>query len=591
MAQQQPSTEPVQPKPHDPDEIVHTPTKHRARWIMGILLLILILTTFTVGDEIRKLATGEARSSAYATWNRPGKGVETLSREEWLGKMRSLRKMFSALGKQLEDDKMKEETALAVVVGTLASDAGVTVTDAEIGNFIVGKFGSAQNYRLILPQYRLTPTEFETSLREMIIAERYTTLMSSAWNTPDVAEVEKGWKKQHQEYAFDYVSLPIEGALEQAKKQPLSDEELHAYFDGLPQAKKDGFKSKEKLAADLAGFAYDSPAPDALFAKFPKPTDEAEIEKQAQAYFDANGRKRFAGKTYDDVKPAVRNEALIFGALSAWLADMRAREERGLAVNLGADSGALGLAQQHMPAPLQQSEWLANKPAPWTGAPSAIALYVNPNDTQAGKLFPKVIVDDGGFTIVQVYDKRDAAMPPFEELADKLREEMFQKRARDFAVARLEVLRNKFGTRPEQEAGKPAPVWLPEVEEAKFYEVLKDAGMEVKLRDFKERMPPMTGEPPQAVDLFARTQAGLYTSKPGTVLPATSDFEGKNAYLMRARGGRDPDSARMKGNEFTSVANSLQQAGMNEAHQRLFSLNALQTRFGLAFNDKQSGGE
>jgi hypothetical protein len=30
---------------------------------------------------------------------------------------------------------------------------------------------------------------------------------------------------------------------------------------------------------------------------------------------------------------------------------------------------------------------------------------------------------------------------------------------------------------------------------------------------------------------------------------------------------------------------------MNEAHQRLFSLNALQTRFGLAFNDKQSGGE
>ena len=487
---------------------------------------------------------------------------------------------------------MKEEVAQIFVVGALAHDAGVTVTDTEIGNFVVGGFGNAANYRLKLPQYRLTPTEFEDSLRELLIAERYRRLMTRAWNTPDVAEIEKAWKKQHQEYAFDYVSLAVESVLEQAKKQPLTDEELHAFFDGLPPTKKDTYKTKEKLAAELAGFPYEGSSPDALFAKFPKPTDEAEIEKQAQAYFDANGRRRWAGKTFEEVKDAARNEALIYGSLQAWLTEMRAREERGLAVNLGADGGVLGLKQQHMAAPLEQSEWLANKPAPWMGTQAALALFANPNEAQAGKLYSKVIVDEGGFTIVQIYDKRESVMPPFEELADKLREELWQKRAREFAVARLEVLRNPFGTRPQAEPGKPAPVWLPEVEEAQFYESLKNAGFPPQLRDYKERMPPMTpGEVPAAVDLFARTQAGLYTSKPGTVLPVVVDFEGKNAYLMRTRGARDPDLARMKANEFGSASSSLQQAGMNEAYQRLFSLNALQARFGLAFNEKQNGGE
>ena len=591
MAQQQPSTEPVQTKPHDPDEILHTPTKHRARWIMGILLLILILTTFTVGDEIRKLATGEGRGSAYATWNRPGVGLQSISQEDWQGEMRALRKMFNALDKQLEDDKMKERTALAIIAGALAADAGVTVTDEEIGRFVVARFGNAQNYRLRLPQYRLTPTEFETSLREMLTAERYMTLMASVWNTPDVGEIEKAWKKQHQEYAFDYVQVAVADTLEDAKKQPITDEELHAFFDGMPQAKKDSYKTKEKLAAELAGLTYDAAAPEALFAKFPKPTDDAEVEKQAQAYFDLNGRKRFPGKTFEEAKESARKEALILGSLQAWLADMRAREERGLAVNLAADCGALGLTQQHMPAPLEQSEWLANKPAPWMGTQAAISLFANPNEAQAGKLYPKVIVDDGGFTIVQIYDKRDALMPKFEDLADKLREDLYQKRGRDFAIARLEVLRNQFGTRPAQEPGKPAPVWLPEVEEARFYDVLKTAGFAPKLRDFKERMTPMSAEAPQPVDLFARTQAGLYTNKAGTVLPATSDFEGKYAYLMRTRGARDPDIARMKANEFATVSTGLQQAAASEAQQKLFSMNALQSRFGLEFKDKQAGGE
>ncbi len=591
MAQQQPSTEPVQQKPHDPDEILHTPTKHRARWIMGILLLILILTTFTVGDEIRKLATGEGRTSAYVHWNRPGAGVQSVSYEEWQACLRSLSKTMSILGKQLEDKDAKERAARHLIVGALAQDQGVTVTDEELAHFILGSFGVTSVYEMALARFRCSSTEFEKTLRQELTVERYITLMGGAWNTPDIAEIETAWKKQHQEYAFDYIALPIASMLDDARKAPISDEELHAYFDGLPQPKKDSYKTKEKLSAELAGFPYEGSSPDALFAKFPKPTDEAEIEKQAKSYFDSFGAKRFAGKTYEEAKDRARSEALVYGSLQVWLADMRSREERGLAVNLGSDGSVLGLAQQHMPAALEQSEWVANKPAPWMGPQVAALLFNNATDSVAGKLYPKVIVDEGGFTLLQVYEKREAAIPPFEELADRLREELVQKRARDYALVRLEALRNKFGTRPETEPGKPAPAWMPEVEEAQFYDLARSSGFEPLLRDFKERMPPGTGEPPPAIDVFARMQPALYTAKVGAVLPAASDFEGKNAYVLRARGARDPDPARMKANDFASVSGSAKQAGMTEFHQKNFSLNALQTRYGLTFNEKQAAGE
>jgi hypothetical protein len=592
MAQQQPSPQPVQQKSHDEDEIVHTPTRHRARWIMGILLLVIILTTFTVGDEITGLMTGRAgRSSAYARWNRPGVGEQSIKGEEWQAQMRSLNKLYSVLGRQLQDSEMKATVAQTLLVGVLAEDAGVAVTDKELGEFIVARFGNAQNYQLMLPQYRITPKEFESTLRQQLVVERYTSLMSGAWNTPDVAEIEKTWKSQHQEYAFDYVVLPVEQVLEQAKAAPISDEELHAYFDGLPQPKKDSFRSKEKIAADVAGMPFENASGDALFAKFPKPTDEAEIEKQARAYFDGFGLQRFAGKTYEESKERARAEALVYGALGAWLADMRARLDKGLAVNLAADGSVLGLTLQHMPAALEQSEWIASKPEQWLGPRSAALVFGNATDSVAGKFYPSVILGEAGFAIIQLTQKQEPALPAFEQLADRLREEMWHKRAKDLALARLEALRDQFGTRPPPaEAGQPpAPAFLPEVEEAKFYEVARAAGLEAKLRDFKERASPSTAEAPAPIDMYARTQPALYSAKPSAVPPAGSDFEGKNAFLLRVRGARDPDPARMKANEFAGVSASMQRMAGAEFGQRAFSLAALQSRYGLTFNEKQSG--
>src|SRR5262249_15887920 len=152
---------------------------------------------------------------------------------------------MSILGMQLQDNEQKERVAKHLVVGALAKDAGVTVTDEELNRYILGRFGVPSVYEMALQRSRCSSTEFEDTLRGELTVERYTAVMAGAWNTPDVAEIEKSWKKQHQEYAFDYVSMPIESMLEQARKAPLSDEEVHAYFDGLSQPKKDSFKSKE----------------------------------------------------------------------------------------------------------------------------------------------------------------------------------------------------------------------------------------------------------------------------------------------------------------------------------------------------------
>jgi hypothetical protein len=591
MAQQHPSPQPVQPKPHDPDEIVHTPTRHRARWIMGILLLILILTTFTVGDEITGLMTGKGRNAPYARWNRPGAGEVRITGQDWQACMRSLSKLFNVLGRPLQDSEMKNIVAETLVVGALAEDAGIAITDKELGDVIVGRFGSAQVYHMQLPQYRVTPKEFEATLRQRLLVERYTSLLTGAWNTPDIQEIEKAWKGQHQEYAFDYVMLPVEGLLEQVKQTPIGDAELHTYFDGLPQPRQDSFKTREKIAADLAGFAYEGAATDALFAQFPKPTDEAEIEDQARVYYNDCGFKRFGGKAYDEVKDQARAEGLVRGSLQKWLTDMRARQDKGLAVNFAADAAALGLTLQHMPAALEQTEWLATKPAPFVGAPTSALLFGNAVDAVAGKLYPNVISEETGFTVAQVLAKEPPALPAFETFADKLRDEIWQKRAKEAAVAKLEALRDSFGTRPGPvEPGQPPPApFQPEVEEAKFYEVARAAGLEPKLRDFKERSQPLGAEPPAPVDVYARTLSALYSAAPGTVPAAGSDFEGKHAFLVRVRGSREPDPARMKANEFANVSMGLQQAASAEFRTKAFSLNALQTRYGLTFNEKQAG--
>lgn len=592
MAQQNPNTEPVQPKPHDEDEIVHTPTKHRARWIMGILLLVMILTTFTVGDEIVKLMTGQGRSSAYVRWNRPGHGEQAITGEEWQAELRSLGKLYAVLGVQFQDSEMKQQVAETLIVGALAADAGIAVSDKELGEFIVGKFGNAQNYHLILPQYRVSPTEFETTLRQRLVVERYTSLMADAWNTPDIAEIEKSWKSQHQEFAFDYVTIPVDSLMAEANAVQIPDSEVHAYFDGLAQGRKDSFRTREKIAADVAGLPFEGAATDALFAKYGKPADEAGMEKLAQSYFDGFGMRRFPGKSYDEVKDKARAEGLAYASLQAWLADARARQDKGEAIDLAAETKALGLALQHMPTAIDQSEWIASKPAQWMGVQTASLIFGNATDAVAGKFYPSVIVDETGFTVVQLTQKQEPAMPAFEEIAGKLREEMQKKRAKDFAVARLEALRDQFGTRPPAAAAgqPPPPPFLPEVEEAKFYEVARSAGLEAKLRDYKERIGSLAAELPAPIELYARTQPQLYNSKAGTVLAAGADFEGKNAFLIRVRGSRDPDPARMKANEFALVTSTLKQAAATEFRLKNFSLNALQTRVGLVFNEKQSGG-
>lgn len=598
MAQQHPSTQPVQPTPQhaDEDEVIHVPDKkHRARWIMLILLVVMILTTFTVGDEIVQLMTGRGRASTYASWNHPGEGRQSVSAEEWQTTARSLHKMYTLLGADLKDAQVKETVATTLILSALGERAGVSFTDKELGDFIKLRFGSATNYHLILPRYDTTAKEFEGTLRRYFVAQRYAALLAGAWNTPDVDTVVKNWKTQHQEYAFDYVELPVEGVLAEVKAVPLSDEELQKYFDGLPQPRKDSFKSKEKIAAEVAGIAYEGVSTDALFAKYPKPTDEAELEKQARAYYDGFAPRRFRNPTatsqadflkpYTDVAGQARSEALIYGALGKWLEELRAREAKGESFDLAAEAASIGLAYHKLPDPTEQELWVTSKPASWMGIETPAMIFGNSTDAVPGKLYPAVIVDDTGFTLPRILARADPAMPPFSEIAEKLRDEIWNTKAKELAKKKLEDLRDQFGERPKAPEGQAAPSFLPQVEEAKFYEVARGAGLEAKLRDYKERMP-APGETPSAIDGYVRTQAGLFAEKVGTVLAAGTDFEGKHAYLVRVRGVRDPDPARMKPNEFAMVTMGARSAAQSEFNSRALSLTALESRYGLSFVEK-----
>ncbi len=604
MAQQHPSTQPAQPStPHaDEDEIIHVPDKkHRARWIMLILLVVMILTTFTVGDEIVRLMTGQGRASTYATWNHPGQGVQAISNEEWQTQARSLHKMYAVLQADLKDSDVKQVVATTMIYGALGERAGVSFTDKELGEFIRTRFGSGANYHMILPRYDISAKEFEATLRRYFVAQRYQMLLGGAWNTPDIDTVLKNWRTQHQEYAFDYVELPVESVLAEVKATPLADEEVQKYYDALPQPRKDAFKTKEKIAAEVAGIAYEGVSTDALFAKYPKATDETELEKQARAFYDGFAPRRYRNpaatgqndflKPYGDVAAQARSDALVYGALGLWLKDLQAREGKGESFDLAAEAASIGLAYHKIPDPTDQEQWVLSKPASWMGIETPAMIFGNATDAVPGKLYPAVIVDDTGFTLPRILSRAEPAMPPFSEIADKLRDEIWNNKAKDLAKSKLEALRDSFGERPKVEAGQPAPSFLPQVEEPKFYEVAKNAGFEAKLRDFKERMPSMTAETPAAVDTYIRTQPTLFAEKVGTVLAAGTDFEGKHAYLVRVRGVRDPDPARIKPNEFASVSMGARGAAASEFSTRALSLAALQSQYGLTFVERGNAGE
>lgn len=588
---------------HDDAPIVAPRGTKRGRFLLALLLAFIVLTTFTVSQEVVACFSGETtRASKYMTFRMPNGDSISLDGGEFMHVKQNYDRVLGILrvrGKDITDD----DTAQFVVLDAVAKDAGISVTDAELSNFILPRFGAAQAYHDVMREYRTTPHEFEETLRALLRVERYKALVAAPLASVDPAEVERLWKSGHQEHAFDYVELPAANLADEAKALAPTGDELKKWFDGLSEPEKNKYKTQESAKAETAFITLTAETKGTeLLEKYPQP---AITDEQARAYYDGFRHARFRDPNwrldpqkgfqpedmyfkFDDVKEQCRTEKAIYDALLAWITDLKLRKEKNEPFDLQAEAQAMHLGARNQPDPMPRSAW-AQPGIPGWGL--YVADAVMSPETTLGDFYAVPVVTDNAFTVLRVLERNPSRTPEFPEIEAKVSEDWVRKKSTDLAVAKLESLRDKLGTRPS-ETDPGAALWRPEADAAKFAQVATEAGFTVQHRDFAERLAPQKpGDTPTPAQLFLQQAGPLWSVPENQVAKAEPSRDGQFAFLVRSAGARDPDVGRMKPNDWQLLSQQAVNEARGDFQKRVFgSIDWFKTQYSLhvkSWDDKK----
>lgn len=566
---------------HDDDVIIAPKGSRKARFVMTFLLVITLLTTFSVSSQVIDVFTGKGgRGSSFITWKDLNGDSQSMSESEFMTVRQNLAKVYQIVMGRNERDKDDDEAAFFVVQANVAEDSGIHITAKELGKFILDRFGSGANYRELLSRFRISTKEFEDTLRKLLAIQRYQGLMMAGLTTPDMTEVEKLWKQRHQEYAFEFIELPVESFRADATALVPNDEDLKAWFDAFPDAKKDTYKRGTAAAAELAVYPLDgSVSTDKLFARYPRPEGE-DLDAAAKEYYDGNSFQRFRNHNLPqdrqptpqdfflpfenpDVQAAAKREAPIYRSLGTWQSDMSRRADEGQTINMAEEAAQLGLLYRQESKPLTLEEW-QKIDAPWMSR--NVADWIT-GAADAGKFPVTVSVDEKALVVGRVTAKEEPRTPEFSELREKVREEWITNKMGELALARLESVRDKLGTRPDS-SDPAAATFAPEADHDKFAQAAADLGLQVQVFDFMERAKNPGKTPAES---YLRMASPLYVTKENTVPKAELARDGKNAYLVRIAGLRDADLAKMTPAEMNAFAQQSEQEAIRAFRGRTFT--------------------
>ena len=579
-----PAADPARPTPGGEDELIHAPRGMRkSRVVMGVLLIITLLTFFWQGDALLSSAGRRSSVDDYMSYRpAPSATVRTVSERDFVTEKQAFNKFAAiAYGMKMDSD---QATASYILMSDVAEAAGVRVTDEELKEFIRSRFptNTPNAYRDALARYRTSPREFEETLRRFLRIERYQNLLAASLATPDPAEIEKLWKTRHQEYSFDYVELPVEKLREDAAKEAPDPAALKAWFEALPEPERKTYETEAAVGGEVAGFPLKDERPvTALIEKYPLASG-TDLEALAKQYYTDFQYVRFrdpdfvfpqSGQvdpqklflTWEKAEDTARREAPIYQAMGSWLADMTARASRGEAVDVAAEAKALGLEYAAQTEPKTYAEWSqVRTESGWIGGSIVSSFFDNGKN---GEFLPAAMVDETSIGIGRTSEKREAAMPAFEEIEGKVRDTWITRRAGELAVAKLEALRDAFGTRPPAD-DTTAPPFRPEAEADAFAAAVAGAGLEVSHADWAERNAVAAEDGP--FERFLRQRSDLYTLKEATVAKAELAADKERAYLVRVAGVRDADAAKMTPADVQMLSRQIATQAMDEFRTKTF---------------------
>lgn len=622
-----------------PDEVLHAPKeKSKLQFALMILLLIVLLLIFAVPGGILGWSSFRSRNEPVVfSWNRPGHGSVEVTIGDFQNDLRAFSQAFAAdplpgysLGVQSDRDLDTATLARILVLEQLAADAGLQISDADLAEHLRGMLDYNEMlrsaYNIALPT---TVAEFKTVVRQLggdqhvieetirraLAASRYLQLTGYVGAIPDPADIEKSWKDEHVELAYEYVSL-APSSLEKEARAGLPDEAgLKAWFEALDETAKEELKTAEKRKAEFALFEGIEETPAAeLVAAFPPepPPDGAappSAEQLARDYYDRVFHRRFKkpaepedAQTPDDahdhdhdaqrvefypveeVQERAQAEAPVYFALQRWLQDMTARRAAGETVDLATEAAKYGLAFRALDAPLTREELLADP----TLGDNQVADAVFGAAPDGGFHFVPVVLEDA-IAVARTTERAEPVLPPFEEIRDKVADRWAEPKARELALERLKAIRDGFEEFvPEKKEGEPD---FPEPEgtvhrrasaEA-FAAAVQTAGLELQRRDWLDRAAPATTDPEweKPAHRYLATQGQLYRLEEGELAEPGLARDESAAYLVRVAGKREVPIDRMSPVQYERYKTLARQRAMAEMTQKI-DRQYLEKNYGLA---------
>jgi len=573
---------------HEDDVIIAPRGTKRGRFIMTFLIVILVLTTFTVSDQVMNVFGVGSSGGSYVSWKAADGSTRRLSETEFVMEKRKLApiSMFVFPG-TAEREITDEQVATFLVLEQAADDAGIQATNKDVAKFVQDNFQSKEQYLSYPRMYGLTGKEFEDVVRRMIRYRRYQGLITAPAAITDPNVVEKRWKAQHQEYAADYVILPVANVETEARTLAPDAAGMRVWYEALPENEKSAYRTKEQAAAELAAFSLEGDFDTtALLAKYPRPADE-NAEQAAKdfhagfSYVLYRREKPEPGKDFrkdfEEAKEQALRHAPTYNALLDWQKSLAERTAQGETVDFAAEAAELGLAYRNQIDPLTQEAWVALT-VPWIGQYTLQRVFTADQTTG---FFPSIVVDAKGFVMGRVTMRVPPSLPDYAEVADAAQAGWGRERAKTLAVEKLEQVRDALGTRPDPN-DTTAPPFKPEADRDAFLKAVADAGFTAQRREWAEINTPPAPEGDSPDQSYFRQNPALFTNKIGSVPKAELDRSGANAFLCRVDGVRDPESSKMTPRDLLMI--SAQMSNQNRAaflQSGLLSRDALVAKFGL----------
>jgi len=387
-------------------------------WVIKLLLgaIVVVFILWGVGTNQKSgasdVATVDGQAITFEAFQQAYQNLEENLRRQFGGALneevvKSLRLKEQALN-QLVD---------RILIVKAARKMGLEVTDAELATHITGIPGfqsngqfDRQRYAQILDRLRLTPEAFEVSQREDLLVLKTNDFITRAAKVSE-AEVREWYRWQNATVDVDYVRF----APEAMPEPEASAEALQAYFE----ANQTQYRTEPKIDARYIVFRPQDfrnqvkITPDEIKTYYAEHPEEFEVPQTVEA-------RHILIRVAPDADPqtveAARQRALEVRAKALAGEDFAALAQQysdGPSKDKGGDLGTFGRGT--MVKPFEDA---------------AFALG-------AGEISEPVRTDFG-WHIIKVEKQNPARMPSLDEVGDRIRDQLTERRARALALEAAE---------------------------------------------------------------------------------------------------------------------------------------------------------